>query len=795
MGSSSLRFTVARRTLGAITLLLLGYLAVLALLPKLRDELPAGLRWFGEPGSWISIAIVTALLVLLGLLIFQAHGIRHTGAPLAVVVGLALISLTLALAAYWDCHDESHPRFFTPLMWTAGVIKGSTGDQSLNAGTCPSPTPVALEIARLCALFAVFLSVVGVALALFRSRMDRLRVYFARSVTALVGIDDDSESMVSAVARTLGHSSTLVVVTSLPDRQCVSAARQHGARIVTTDFGRPEALASLPFWRKLDRLYLLSMDPSSNVQRLEIITSRLTEVSPRQRIPLIVRIDDPWQAIAWRAQHFGGAETRWAADTVGKYEVTARRLLDQIVADTRIERILVCGTSPLTLALCADMAQRQLEQDYYSAPDAAPLPQLTLIAENAQEYRHDHEYLREQLGLPPHRPTVEALNEDPSVAQVMSMIASQNRQDTTAVILVDAADSEVSKGTRLAARLLTTPIWAWDPNAGASENRVSLVGRLRTYRLSMDLPGGQAHDAWERAARLIHERYAAAAGHATPASAPWVELDEFYRGSNRRQVQNALWMVEKIGGHTWNTFGSPPDSLSIATLGKKEPLEQLRLMGFDRETAIAMARAEHEDWCRYYVKAGWKFGTPRDDSRKIHDKLVGWPVIEADSELLDKALSSLAGTLLKLRELGYRSRPVDNAASARDSDDDQWRRFHRAGTVVAERRDKAWTWSTRSGQTMRASAGDWAVKDPNHGNVWSVRDDIFRSRYEHVDGRYWRRYGTVEARPAREGEIVDTLEGRVTVSAGDWVVRGEHGDQWPVPGDEFSRRYEGPLPD
>ena len=776
---------------------MLGYLAVLALFPQVRDRLPVGLRWFGAPGSWASIAIVTALLVLLGVLIFNAHGIRHTGAPVAVVVGLALTSVTLALTAYWDCHDESHPRFFTPLMWTAGVVKGGTAEQSLNTGTCPSPTPVALEIARLCALSAVFLSVVGVALALFQSRMDRLRVFFAHSVTALVGIDDDSEPMVAAVARTLGQRSTMVVVTSLPDRHCVGAARQHGASIITVDFSRPESLASLPFWRKLDRLYLLSMDPSNNLQRLDLITERLSDVGQRRRLPLIVRIDDPWQATAWRAQHFGGGQTRWAADTVGKYEVTARRLLDRIIADPRVERILICGTSPMTLALCADMAQRQLEQDYYSAPNAAPLPKVTLVAENAEEYRQDHEYLREQLGLPPHRPKVEAVNEAPSVPQLMSMIDARDRADTTAVIMVDAAGGEVSKGTRLAARLLATPIWAWDPNAGVSEDRVSLVGRFRTYRLSMDLPGGQAHDAWERAASLIHERYAAAAGHSTPASAPWKELDEFYRGSNRRQVQNALWMVEKIGGHTWNTFGTPPDSLSITTLGTKEPLEQLRLMGFERDTAIAMARAEHEDWRRYYVKAGWKSGTRRDDSRKIHDMLVDWAVIEADPASLNKALSSLAATLSKLRELGYRSRPVDYAGtnSPDDSSADRWRPFRRTGTVVAERRTEGWTWTTRSGQTMSAGAGDWWVEDAANGDRWSVRDDIFRSRYEHVDGKYWRRHGTVKARPARDGEIVDTLEGRVTASAGDWVVRGEYGDQWPVPGHEFEQRYDGPLPD
>ncbi|RDH79453.1 hypothetical protein DVS77_04270 [Mycolicibacterium moriokaense] len=791
MGSSSLRSTVARRTLSAITLIVLGYLAALALAPSLRTGLPPALRWFGQPGSWASIAIVTTLMVLLGVLIFHAHGIRHTGAPLAVVVGLALISLTLALAAYWDCHDESHPRFFTPLIWTAGVVKGGTGDQSLDGGTCPSPTPVALEIARLSALFAVFLSVVGVALALFQSRLDRLRVFFAHSVTVLVGIDDDSQPMVGAVAATMGPRDTLVVVTSLPDRQCVSAARQRGACIITVDFSRPDSLTSLPFWRKLDRLYLLSMDPSNNLQRLQSITDRLAEVGQHQRIPLIVRIDDPWQATAWRAQHFGGGQTRWAADTVGKYEVTARRLLGRIIADPRIERILICGTSPLTLALCADMSQRQLEQDYYSAPGSTALPKLTLVAENAEEYRHDHEYLRAQLGLPPQRPSVDAVNEDPTVPHLLSMITGDGA-DTTAVILVDAPAGEVSKGTRLAARLPATPIWAWDPNAGAAEHRISLVGQFRTYRLSMDLPGGQAQDAWERAAMLIHERYAAAAGERTPASVPWAELDEFYRGSNRRQVQNALWMVEKIGNHTWNTFGTQSDSLSIADLAKAEPLEQLRLMGFDRNTAVAMARAEHEDWCRYYVDAGWKYGTPRDDSRKVHDKLVAWPDIEADPQLLDKALSSLAGTLSKLRELGYRSRPVEEPGTSATNG---WRPFRQIGTVLAERRSEAWTWHTNSGQTMQADAGDWLVEDAANGDRWSVRDDIFRARYTHVDGKSWRRHGTVTARPARDGEVVDTLEGRVTASAGDWVVRGEHGDQWPVPGDQFAQRYEGPVSD
>jgi hypothetical protein len=80
---------------------------------------------------------------------------------------------------------------------------------------------------------------------------------------------------------------------------------------------------------------------------------RLSQVAHNQRVPLIVRIDDPWLAEAWRAQQFGGSDTRWAADVVGKYVVTARRLLDSIISAKSINRVFVCGTSQLTLALCA----------------------------------------------------------------------------------------------------------------------------------------------------------------------------------------------------------------------------------------------------------------------------------------------------------------------------------------------------------------------------------------------------------------------------------------------------------
>ena len=121
---------------------------------------------------------------------------------------------------------------------------------------------------------------------------------------------------------------------------------------------------------------------------------------------------------------------------------------------------------------------------------------------------------------------------------------------------------------------------------------------------------------------------------------------------------------------------------------------------------------------------------------------------------------------------------------------DEWQKFRRTGTVLAERRSEPWEWVTRSGETVKAAAGDWIVRENDGAETWSVRDDIFRSRYEHIHGDMWRRHGVVTARLARDGEVVDTLEGAVTAADGDWVVRGEQGEQWPVPADQFARRYE-----
>ena len=765
---------IVRWVVSAVALLLIGYLAALGLWPSIIDALPAWLGWFGQPGSMATIGIVVVVVIAACVLTFRSSDNRQlVGVSFTVIALLICMSAVLGLASYWACHDSNHPAFFTPLMATAQLVKGGIGDYSLSGATCPRPTPVGLEVARIAALAAIFTGLGGVVVGVFHAQVDRLRANLADSVTAIVGIDDDAQPMISAIARTLDRRSTLVVITSAGDDR-VQRARRQGARVVMVDFNTPATLRSLRLWRHLGRLYLMSADPATNLTRLDLISHQLSEVGHKHRLPLIVRIDDPWLAEAWRDQQFGGSDTRWAADVIGKYAVTADRLLDTVIATKSVQRVFVCGTSQLTLALCADLTRRALERDFHTPPGIAPLPALTLVGNDAADNLRDHEFYRQQAGFIFDGPAIDAVAEAPTIETLLRLIGDADPK-TTAVILVDG--QAPTTGTRLAARFPAVPVYALDPNAHGTEDSAPIVGMLQSYGLELDAREGQIQDAWERAARLIHERYVATIDPAAARSAaamPWTELNEFYRGSNRRQVRNALWMVEQIAGHTWNTWGTPAQQLSGHDMADSPPLEQLALMGFDHYSAMGMAKAEHEDWCRYYRRNGWKYGSPRDDAHKIHDKLVDWSQVESNPKLLNAAVRSLAATLWSLRQLGYRSRPL-------------WQPFIRVGTVAAEQRGTPWTWTSDSGHTMQADAGDWAVHED--GKVWSVREDIFHDTYEPAGDGRWRRKGRVQARPAHAGETVNTLEGPTTAADGDWVVRGSTGEQWPVPGDEFARRY------
>jgi hypothetical protein len=89
---------------------------------------------------------------------------------------------------------------------------------------------------------------------------------------------------------------------------------------------------------------------------------------------------------------------------------------------------------------------------------------------------------------------------------------------------------------------------------------------------------------------------------------------------------------------------------------------------------------------------------------------------------------------------------------------------------------------------LQAKPGDWRVSNAE-GNVWSVAPEVYGTTYEHISGNRWRRIGEVNARPAVEGEVVESLEGPERARAGDWVMEGPVGERWVTSAEHFSTNY------
>ena len=76
---------------------------------------------------------------------------------------------------------------------------------------------------------------------------------------------------------------------------------------------------------------------------------------------------------------------------------------------------------------------------------------------------------------------------------------------------------------------------------------------LYPFGLTMDAPSSLPVDSWERAARVVHEKYRMITRQhqrldvSKPSHQAWEQLDPFLRESNIRQVTTTLAAAESLG--------------------------------------------------------------------------------------------------------------------------------------------------------------------------------------------------------------------------------------------------------
>jgi RyR domain len=456
--------------------------------------------------------------------------------------------------------------------------------------------------------------------------------------------------------------------------------------------------------------------------------------------------------------------------------------LDRIL-DPRLrcpfDRLVIIGNSPLALAVCAELAQREREGEALSVPPRPGLADLILYGPEAETLRQQHRLRQERFGNGGDIGPISVVESEPTLANLQATL--QLDQHPALILATDPTVTEPHLATYLAARNPTWTIFDWSATTRgvATEPMMEL---LFPFGLTMEAPSSLPVDSWERAARIVHEQYRLITQQhqqldaGKPSHQPWEHLDPFLRETNIRQVTTALAAAESLG-RSWGPVVSGVTSDGLVTSAE-----------VSRSELDTMAKIEHESWMKHLHNNGWRYGPQRNDRHHIHPSLRAWDdLTEADQE---KTREGVANALRVLNQLGYRSTVLRPQSGRLDGDGaSDWAEVTRRGEVTAVRSDTSWTWAGESGATMQGAVGDWRVTDDS-GRSWSVAPEIFASTYEHVAGDRWRRSGRAWARRAVAGEVITSLEGRQTAAEGDWVIRGSQGEEWVTTSEHFAASYE-----
>lgn len=709
---------------------------------------------YSDPTAWEPVAIQ----VVLGVVAFGAWAWpnRFTDRAFSLVfLGLGTgIVLVLGTIGYLRCIDPALSAGWSVVGKVLGFLLNNYDVSMFANPDCGPGVPLALQFARLVQLTVLFVAASRALAALLRGQVDRVRVRLARHIALAVGTDDTSSALLPPLA---GDRRAALPVLVTPDTGAawVRRARSQGWRVVAGDASRPEILAPLlRRGRTRHALTTLAVLPADSTAAQRLFRAVEQSITGRTGAPVraLVRIDDAWQAEDWRRRYLSRAG-EWTVDTISIDEVTARLVVEDAL-QSGIDRLVVVGHSGLTFAVLAELAQQNREADLL---DAAPAPAVVVLDPDSDDVIEQHAFSQRRFG------NASGLRATASDADATSATVAKAVTGATApgILFAGEPDDDTERLTALLGA--ESPGWlVYSRRAEvAGLGSEPLLARVYAYGSTLDA-GGRPVGNWERIARLGHERFIREhPDPAIPSRKPWDELAPFYRASNVRQVLSTLANAVTVG-RSWGA------GESAAGMPSDQQLER-------------MAQLEHESWSAHLSANGWRYGDGRDDARRLHPDLRPWA--DLDDEAREKTRGGVRSSLELLATLGYRS--FDDSAA-------DWHTMNRHGVVWARRRDEPWDWTTASGQTLHGSAGDWEVFD-KRGVAHAVTPSAFQSSHRHLDGDRYERTGSVQVRPAKDGELIDTLEGPLVAHTGEWVVRGDIGEEWVITAERLRSGYRAPV--
>ncbi|MGA8048459.1 MAG: NAD-binding protein [Dermatophilaceae bacterium] len=439
----------------------------------------------------------------------------------------------------------------------------------------PVPSPWQLEVARLAAPAMTVISTALAAAALSRGRVDAWRARRMEGHVVIAGLGR-RETEAALVLRATGRD--VVVVSPHEGVGGVRRCRRSGIPVVIGDPRDPLLLESAGVGRAS---HLIVLDPNLDASG-QVAVAAVGLTAERSGAPLVVHVemDDPalvglLRALKLSEHHAPG----WRVEELDLAGAGAAIMVDAVApwpADVSGAEVVVIGDSALATAVVAELRRR-----WRAA--GGTRDGLGIVTSPS--------WPPPALGRSPD--TVFVCSDDESTALMTSLAVLRDLPGTPVVVRIEHA----------------AHFGALLQQDAPDLHVISLDRLVLTPEVLLDTTV-------ERIARALHESYRRHADPADPSAAPWADLPESLRASNRSQAEH---VCEKI--RATHRILVPDDG---------EPTH-----GFTEDEVQQLGRLEHDRWAAERRAAGWRPG-PRDATARTSPYLVPWEELSEDVREIDR---------------------------------------------------------------------------------------------------------------------------------------------------------------
>lgn len=474
------------------------------------------------------------------------------------------------------------------------------------------PYPIALEIARFAAPAVTMYAIFEIVLRLFAAEARRMRVRLARGHVIVCGEGVIAETLTRRLRATGQY---VISVRSQAKPPSPSVGRW---LTILGDPRDPEILTCAGI-RHASALYICDADESTANTAIAFAAS-VARSSTNNDLIVHVHIRDPDLCLTLQARYLGLDHLDGLLLNFFNIDDVAARML---FADERLQRvngsppqIAVVGATTFSRTVIVEAA-RSWKADNPTTLD--PLP-VTVIDEQASlmvtNLLDRYPFLRTVCQLTPH---------DADLATVLVNGGLRVLPDR-AFICYDDEDHALKTATAAERFWRSAPqsiivrldqVAAFQDETARGDHYLfnDADGRVRAFGVVSTAcqPNIIGDDLTGRVAKAIHERYRqtrleeGCPAEGNPSMAPWEELPDHLRESNRTQARDIGRKLSEIRCVIMPRVGQDIDGVLSDT-----EIEQL-------------AEMEHGRWYDDYKTKGWEYDDRTDSASKTHLALRPWP--------------------------------------------------------------------------------------------------------------------------------------------------------------------------